>query len=155
MESTRWRPAGLNRYCRLGGWGGFWRRNTTAREPLIERERTESIIGAFYTVYNTLGFGYVERVYTAAFVKELMKRRHSVKREHLVGVLYDDEIIAFQKMDLIVDDLIVVENKVTDGMLERDERQVQSYLKCTNLEVGLLFYFTYKPRFRRLVHTRG
>ena len=55
---------------------------------LIEEDLTESVIGAYYDVYNRLGFGFLEHVYAAALERELLDRRHRVSREVSVGVLY-------------------------------------------------------------------
>jgi GxxExxY protein len=57
-----------------------------SRVPLIEPELTGSIIAAYYKVYNTLGTGFSEHVYAAAFTRELSLRGHRVRREHLVAV---------------------------------------------------------------------
>jgi GxxExxY protein len=120
---------------------------------LIEGTRSHSIIGAFYDVYKKLGFGFVEHVYAAALEHELIKRGHKVGREVVVPVHYDGIIIAYQRLDLLVDDRIIVELKVFDRYAAACERQLYNYLRCTNLELGLLLYFTEQPKFRRIVHT--
>ena len=73
-------------------------------EPLIEEQLTESVIGAYYDVYNSLGFGFLEQVYTMALERELRARGHAVSREVYVSVRYKDEELCKQRIDMIVDD---------------------------------------------------
>jgi GxxExxY protein len=117
---------------------------------LIEQERTESIIGGFYEVYSTFGFGFSESVYAAALEKELRLRGHKVAREVLIRVYYKGEVIARQRMDMLVDDVVVVENKTSRSLVPRGGRQLYNYLRASKLEVGLLLHYGPKPKFLRL-----
>ena len=121
---------------------------------LIERERTRSIIGAFYDVYNILGFGFIESVYSAALEQELVERGHAVSREHAIRVMYNGREIGFQRVDILVDERIVVEIKSTQLLAPAAQRQLFNYLRATSLEVGLLLHFGPEPKFHRLVSTR-
>lgn len=118
---------------------------------LIEQERTESIIGAFFRVYQVLGYGFLEQVYAAAMERELRARGHAVAREAFVRIMYEGEEIASQRLDLVVDEKIVVELKSTATISNSASRQIYNYLKATNLSVGLLFHFGPKPAFWRIV----
>ena len=120
---------------------------------LIEAELTESVIGAFYEVYNTLGFSFLEQVYMAALERELRARRHAVGREVWVPVFYKGEEISRQRIDTIVDERLVVEAKSTRDLHKSAPRQVYNYLRATRLKVGLLLHFGPEPAFYRLVHT--
>ena len=122
---------------------------------LIEEKRTESIIAAFYEVYNEIGFGFLEHVYGAALERELRAHGHQVGREVPVKVYYKGDEIAHQRLDLLVDGRIVVEIKSTYELHKAAPRQVYSYLRATKLEVGLLLYFGPKPSFFRLVHSNA
>src|SRR5687767_741755 len=108
---------------------------------LIEKELTGSIIGAFYEVYNTLGFGFLEHVYVMALERELLARGHSVAREVSVRVVYKGEELSFQRLDMIVDGKVIVETKSTLELHKGARRQVYNYLRATDLEVGLLLHF--------------
>jgi len=108
---------------------------------LVAGETTEAIIGAFYEVYNTLGFGFLEHIYVMALERELMARGHHVAREVGVRVMYKGEELATQRLDMIVDRKVVVETKSTLDLHKGARRQVYNYLKSTNLEVGLLLHF--------------
>ena len=122
---------------------------------LLERERTKSIIGAFYDAYNTLGFGFVESVCATALAYELARRGHTVSREHAVLVKYKDIDAGFQRLDMLVDERIVVEIKSTQLLSPTAKRQLFNYLRATDLEVGLLLHFGPEPKFYRLVSSRG
>jgi GxxExxY protein len=124
-----------------------------ADDHLIEGQLTESVIGAFYEVYNILGFRYLEQVYMAALERELRARDHLVGREVWVPVWYKGEVISRQRIDMIVDGKLVVEVKSTHELQKSAPRQVYNYLRATKLQVGLLLHFGPDPAFYRLVHT--
>jgi len=120
---------------------------------LIEEHLTESVIGAFYEVYNALGYRFLEQVYLAALERELRARGHAVGREVWVPVHYKGEEISKQRLDMIVDERLVVEVKSTQELHKSAPRQVYNYLRATRLQVGLLLHFGPEPAFYRLVHT--
>jgi GxxExxY protein len=119
------------------------------RTQLIEETLTRSVIGAFFEVYNTLGFGFLEHLYVMALERELLARGHHVAREVWVRVTYKGEDLGIQRVDMIVDDTLVVETKASLKLPESASRQLYNYLRATNLEVGLLFHFGTKARFHR------
>lgn len=119
-------------------------------EGLVEAERTHSVIGGFFEVAGYYGPGLSEAVYTGAFVHELRLRGHSVAREVLVRTYYKGVQVAWQRLDLVVDGVIVVECKATPALLPRDEQQLEAYVRASGLEVGLLFHFGRRATFRRV-----
>ncbi len=119
---------------------------------LLHRELTRSVIGAFYEVYNHLGFGLLEPIYANALERELVGRGHRVLREVLVRVYYKGEHIGWQRLDMVVDDTLIVEIKSTRQLHESARRQLLCYLRVTRFEVGLLLHFGPKARFHRLVN---
>jgi GxxExxY protein len=123
------------------------------RAPLLEERLTRSVIGAFFEVYNALGFGFLEHVYVMALEHELRLRRHRVAREVSVHVSYKSNIIAVQRIDMIVDERLVVETKSGVEAPKAARRQLFNYLRATNLEVGLLLHFGLEPRFHRVICT--
>ena len=120
---------------------------------LLEARLTHSVIGAFYEVYNALGFGFLEHLYNAALERELVARGHGVAREVPVRVMYKGEELGIQRIDFIVDEKLVVETKSTYELHRVAPRQLFNYLRATNLEVGLLFHFGPEPRFHRVIST--
>lgn len=120
---------------------------------LIETEIVGSIVGAFYEVYNYFGCGLLESVYCAAVEDELRRRDHKVSREVAVPVIYKGHRVAWQRIDLIVDDRVILEAKATEQIPAFCERQILSYLNVTRFEVALLLHFGLEPRFKKFVHT--
>jgi GxxExxY protein len=122
---------------------------------LIERELTHSIIGAFYEVYRTLGVGFLEHLYSLGLERELRERGHRVAREVLVEVVYKGVPLGNQRLDMIVDDRVVVEIKSSPTLPAIARRQLVNYLRCTSLEVGLLLHFGVTPEFHRFIAKRS
>jgi GxxExxY protein len=120
---------------------------------LIDGELTHSVIGAFYEVYNTLGFGFFEHVYAMALERELLSRNHRVAREVAIQIRYKGEPLAQQRIDMLVEDRLVVEIKSTYDLHKAAPRQVFNYLHASNLRLGLLFHFGPEPSFFRLIST--
>ena len=121
---------------------------------MIHERLTHSVIGAFFEVYNTLGFGFLEQIYLAALEIELLERGRRVNREVRVQVRYKGREIGWQRLDMVVDDALVVEAKSTTELHPTAGRQLQNYLCATRLDVGLLLHFGARPRFYRLIAGR-
>ena len=118
---------------------------------LVEELLTHSVIGGFFEVYNTLGFGFLEEIYVRSLERELKERGHSVAREVQVPVRYKGALIGFQRLDMIVDGKLIVETKSTYELHKAAPRQLYNYLRATGLEVGLLLHFGPKAKFQRMV----
>ena len=121
-----------------------------ARHELVRERLTHSVIGAFFEVYNTLGFGLLEPLYLSALEIELRERGHVVDREVSVRVHYKGAEIGWQRLDMLVDRTLVVEVKSTTQLHSSARRQLRNYLCATRLELGLLLHFGPEPRFYRL-----
>ena len=120
---------------------------------LLHEKLTKSIIGAFYEVYNTLGFGFLESTYVRALENELVARGHTVAREVSFPVMYKGENVGTQRIDMIVDGNVIVETKSTYDLHRSARRQVFNYLRATNLDVGLLLHFGPKACFYRQIRS--
>jgi GxxExxY protein len=124
---------------------------TSRRTGGLAHERiTKEIIGAFFEVYNTLGYGLLESVYKAALVMELKLRGLEVACEVSILVYYKGVAIAWQRADQVVENVLIVEVKSTRRLAPAAARQLFSYLSATRFEVGLLLHFGPKPRSYRL-----
>ena len=122
-------------------------------ESLLEHKTTESIIGAFYHVYGRLGYGFLENVYALALERELRARGHHVERESPVTVFYEGQPLTTVRLDMVVDNKVVVENKSTAVLPPFAQRQLFNYLRASALEVGLILHFGPVARFYRLVRS--
>jgi GxxExxY protein len=118
---------------------------------LLEETLTRAVIGAFFDVFKELGFGFREYIYSLALQRELLARGHRVDREVAVTVFYRAQPLAWQLIDMIIDEKIVVEIKAGERLAPNAERQLFGYLCASNLEVGLLLHFAHKPQFQRVI----
>ena len=112
-------------------------------------ELTDKIIKSFYHVYNTLGYGYLEKVYERALLITLRKMGLKAFNQVPIDVWFEGEKIGFYLADLVVEDLIICELKSGEGLSEGHEAQLTNYLKGTDKEVGLLLGFCKEPKVRR------
>jgi GxxExxY protein len=124
------------------------------RSDLIEKDLTGEIIGAFFDCYNWLGFGFLESVYRRALVTELRAKGLRAVEEAPTEVLYKGVCVGTFKLDLLVEERVIVEAKATSALGPTGKRQWLNYLRATNLEVGLLLHFGPEPRFLRCVHPK-
>lgn len=112
---------------------------------------TERVIGAFYHVYNTLGWGFLEKVYQNALVIELRKRGIGVVANAKIEVFYDGAKVGDYIADLLIEDCVIVELKAVESIALEHEAQLVNYLKATSIDVGLLLNFGPKPQVRRKI----
>jgi GxxExxY protein len=147
MSGTGFRSRGFDD---LGGAPGG-DRDAMGRVKLVEERLTHSAIGAFFEVYNTLGYGFLEHLYVRAMEEELLARGHRVAREVGVRVMYKGIKLGVQRLDLIVDDRLVIEAKASSELHKAASRQLYNYLRATNLKVGLLLHFGPEPTFHRII----
>ncbi|SNR37260.1 GxxExxY protein [Flavobacterium sp. ov086] len=118
---------------------------------LLHEELTDVIIKTFYEVYNELGYGFLERVYLNSLYLELKSKGLNIEAQRKIQVYYKGTEVGEYYADLIVEDLIILELKAADCIVEAFENQILNYLKGTNCEVGLLLNFGAKPEFRRKI----
>jgi GxxExxY protein len=114
-------------------------------------ELTEKIIGAFFKVYNTLGYGFSEKVYENALVIELKKLGLKVEQQAPIDVYYDGQMVGEYVADVWVEEQVLLELKAIRTITDENEAQLLSYLKATVIEVGLLLNFGLKPQFVRKI----
>ncbi len=122
-----------------------------------ERESIESlvkdIIGAGYEVGNSLGGGFLEKVYERALQKEIALRGWSVRQQVAHAVIYKGMIVGEYFADLLVEDMIVVELKCVDHFAPEHIAQCINYLKASGHKIALLFNFKRsKVEWKRIVN---
>jgi GxxExxY protein len=106
---------------------------------------TERIINCVYRVGNTLGSGFLEKVYENALVIELRQNSLQVTQQHSVNVFYNGSLVGDYVADLLVEDQVIVELKAVKILDEVHSAQCMNYLKASGLKVCLLVNFG-KPR---------
>ncbi|MBN2470130.1 MAG: GxxExxY protein [Anaerolineae bacterium] len=115
------------------------------------QDLTERIIGAFYDVRNTLGYGFLESVYENALVHELGRREMRVIQQKPLAVYYDGVIVGQFFADLIVEDRVILELKAVEKLVAAHRRQLYNYLRATDCEVGLVLNFGPEAEFFRVI----
>lgn len=118
---------------------------------LLEAERVHSIVGGFFDVYKYFGYGLNERVYAGALALELRDRGHVVVRELVIAVQYKGHPVAGQRLDMVIDDRVIVEIKAVEKLSSGDRMQLITYLKVTSFKVGVLLHFGPVARFERYI----
>jgi GxxExxY protein len=133
---------------------GFMTGGTTrAGLALVHGALTREIIGAFFDVYNELGYGFLESVYQRALPVALGARGIRSEREVPLAVQFRGVAVGAYRADLVAEGKVIVESKVAEKILPIHERQLFNYLKATSLSVGLILNFGPRPTFRRLLLT--
>ena len=102
---------------------------------------TGGVIRCIIRVHQTLGPGFLERIYRRALSIELRKSGFLVEAEKEILIHYEDELIGRHRLDLLVDGQIIVELKTVESLCKPHYAQVRSYLKASNLNVALLVNF--------------
>lgn len=120
---------------------------------MLEKELTNKIIKAYYQVYNTLGYGFLEKVYENAMYLELHKQGLNCKRQERIKVYYEGEQVGDYFADIIVENKVIIELKAAENLCYEHESQLINYLKATNIEIGLLFNFGKEAQFKRKIFT--
>ena len=109
---------------------------------MTENQITYQIRGAIYDVYKALGPGLLESVYEEAMVYELQKRGLKVTRQMEVPIHYDGHILKTPlRLDLLVEDRVVVELKSVKELQDVFFKQTRTYLRLLDLKVGILVNF--------------
>lgn len=116
---------------------------------------TERIIKAFYTVYNTLGFGFLEKVYEQALIIELQKLGLHGRKQTPIKVYYDEQQVGEYFADIVVEDLVILELKAVEVLCEEHEYQLINYLRATTIEYGLLLNFGKRPQIKRKIFSNN
>ncbi|MFQ5696588.1 MAG: GxxExxY protein [Terriglobia bacterium] len=117
-----------------------------------EADLTERILGAAFKVHNTLGAGFLEKVYENALVHQLRKETVRVEQQKPIRIRFDEVVVGDYQADVVVDGRVLVECKATNSFDSVHEAQLLNYLRATEIRVGLLLNFGRpKLQYRRLV----
>ncbi len=120
---------------------------------ISQREGFASIIvKSFYSVYNELGFGFLEKNYENAMAYELRNRGLHVEQQAPINVLYKKQIVGEYFADLLVEECVICELKVAKYLLQAHEAQLLNYLRATHIELGMLLNFGLEPEIKRKLH---
>jgi GxxExxY protein len=118
---------------------------------MLHAEITDKVIKAFYHVSNTLGYGFLEKVYENALVATLRKWGLPAVQQLPITVYFEGERVGEYFADVVVAELVILEIKAAESLCDAHEAQLLNYLKATDREVGLLLNFGPKAQFKRKV----
>jgi GxxExxY protein len=116
-----------------------------------EEALTEKLIGVFYTVYNDLGHGFLEKIYQKAFALQLSKQGFNFEEQKGLRIHYLGVDLGEFYADLVVQSTVIVELKAAAALETAHELQLLNFLKASGIEVGLLLNFGPKPQVRRMI----
>jgi GxxExxY protein len=108
---------------------------------LLYADLSYEIRGALYDVYNALGPGFREETYKIAVLRELDLRGVLVERELPIEITYKGVPIDRYRLDIVVDQKVILELKAAETLHPRHEAQLLSYLRAAGLRLGMLVNF--------------
>jgi GxxExxY protein len=121
------------------------RHTVGTKSKLMFVETTENIIRAAFEVHNTLGCGFLEKVYENSMIQEFERKGMKVNSQKPFAVIYKEQEVGFYISDLVVEDKVIIEIKAVDFINQVHKAQLINYLKISGLKVGLILNFA-KPR---------
>ncbi len=98
-------------------------------------------MGIAFEIHNQLGPGFSEDFYEKAFMIELAKRGIPYEEQKVVKIEYKGELLGVYRLDLVVDDKIIVELKAVTQVIDLFKQQLLSYLRATKMQLGILINF--------------
>ena len=127
-----------------------------AANKILYREESFAIIGACMKVHRTLGAGFLEAVYDEALEREFQNLKIPFKRQVKLDLYYGNQKLTKQyRADFICYDEIIVEIKAVSLIPTAFYAQLQNYLKCTNIELGMLINFgTSSLTYKRMINLK-
>ncbi|MBN1555165.1 MAG: GxxExxY protein [Phycisphaerae bacterium] len=114
---------------------------TFSGENYPHSQLTQSIIAAAIEVHKELGPGFLESIYEKALIIALQQQGHNVQSQVTLNVLFRGEWVGQHRMDLLVDDAVVVELKSVQALASVHTAQLRSTLKAAQKAIGLLINF--------------
>lgn len=119
----------------------------------LHSDITSEVLSAFYDVYNELGYGFLEKVYQNALFNELTQRGIHCQKEYPISVYYKGMCVGDYYADIMIENKIILELKAVKSILPEHLAQLNTYLRATDAEVGLLLNFGLEPQKKRIVFT--
>ncbi len=116
---------------------------------LEEVKLTDQIINVYYTVYNALGYGFLEKVYETAMLQEFERRGLQVESQRQIQVYFKGQLVGDYYADLIVENRVILEIKAAEDMHDSFIAQLLNYLRATPCEIGFVFNFGKEAKFER------
>ena len=114
----------------------------SAQEKIVENEISQLIIGCAIKVHTTLGPGLLESAYEECLYYELVKEGLKVEKQKALPLIYEEiKLEVGYRLDFLVEDKVIIEIKACEGLNDVHLAQVLTYLKLSNVKLGLLINF--------------
>jgi len=125
------------------------------REDLVHKELCFKIVGILLEVYNTLGYGYAEKVYQKAIAAALKAAGLNFVEQLYMPVIFQGKVVGKNYFDFLIEGTVVLEIKKGDYFSNIHIKQVYQYLLSKNLELGILAYFAPRAlKWKRIVNLK-
>lgn len=118
---------------------------------ILHEDITDKVLRAYYNVYNTLGYGFLEKVYEYSMMIELNELGLYCERQKQIKVFYKEKEVGEYYADILVENKVILELKACEVLMPEHQAQLLNYLKATEIEVGLLLNYGQKPEFKRMI----
>jgi len=109
---------------------------------VIYPELSHKIMGAIFEVHKTLGPGFMESIYEKALIEELTRHGFKTETQKNIPVIYKGKKVGFHKLDLVVEDKVIIELKTVENFASCHRSQLISYLKASGYKLGILVNFS-------------
>ena len=124
-------------------------------DDIVEKDLSYSIVKAAYEVFNGLGPGFAENIYEEAMILVLKKYGHIVEQQKRVDVYFQGENIGFHKLDLVINERVILELKAVSEIAAIHKQQALAYLKATGLQLAIVINFgASRLQVARVVNTK-
>lgn len=118
--------------------------NGSNKTDIVYPELSYEIMGVIFEVHKELGPGFVESVYEKALIEELKNKGLQVETQKPIEIVYKEKKIGIHKVDLVVEDKIIIELKTVERFSIHHRAQLTSYLKASGYKLGILVNFSKK-----------
>jgi GxxExxY protein len=119
--------------------------NTNTMTEIIYKEECKKIYGLLFKIQNDLGTNFQEKHYQRAFERLLSENKIPYKKEFLIKVAYNNELLGKFFVDFVVWDKIIIEFKTTNALNRDHLKQILRYLETANMKLGLIINFRQRP----------
>ena len=125
---------------------------TANKANIIYPDLSYQIMGAIFEVHKELGPGFLESIYEKALIEELSSRGMKVETKKFIDLIYKNKRIGTHRLDLVIEDKVVVDLKAVESFSIHHKAQLTSYLKASGYKLGILVNFSKaKVEYRRVV----
>ena len=121
----------------------------TGKPSLVEPETSRIVLDAFFAVYRSLGYGFLEAVYENAMIVALREAGLRPVQQAPLKVRFRGQVVGDYRADILIPGVLLLEIKSASSLVPAHDAQLINYLKATGLRVGMLLNFGPRPTFRR------